>query len=80
MVDPALVKRVLRAVADAHPEAGAFAVRRVEIKKGWGDLINVTIQAVQEPGQGNEEARQVRAAVERVLGSERFRVSLEASN
>jgi len=79
-------KRVLQAIAEAHPEDGSFAVRRVDISRGWGNLVNVTIHT--EPDRswtlydGPEapsrrgHARAVREAVERALAPERCRVSL----
>ncbi len=69
-------KEVLRAVADAHPDGGNFVVTKVEIHRGWGDLVNVTIFAGTNP---DGTARHVRDAVEQALGSERFRVRLELS-
>ena len=80
-----LSKRVLQAIADAHPENGDFAVRRVDISRGWGDLVNVTIHAEPDrsgPPAGDGLARRsghghaVRQAVERALAPERCRVSL----
>jgi hypothetical protein len=76
-------KRVLQAIAEAHPEGGEFAVRRVDISRGWGNLVNVTIHT--EPaatgsegaaGRRSSHARAVREAVERALAPERCRVSL----
>ncbi len=77
MVEPVLVKRVLQAVADAHPEEGSFAVTRVDIHRGWGNLVNVTIHAARDPQRPAGHARAIRDAVERALGTERFRVSLQ---
>ena len=81
-----LSKRVLQAIAESHPDDGDFAVRRVDISRGWGDLVNVTIHAEtdrsQEDGDGatahrrSSHARLVREAVERALAPERCRVSL----
>jgi hypothetical protein len=36
-------KRVLQALADAHPDRGDFAVTRMDIHRGWGGVANVTI-------------------------------------
>jgi hypothetical protein len=76
-VEASLVKRVLRAIADAHPEEGSFAVTRVDISRGWGDLVNVTLHARQDTARGPGHARDVRQAVERALGTERFRVRFQ---
>ena len=50
---------------------------KVEIHRGWGDLVNVTIFA--GPDQWNSAGlrRALRDAVERALGRERFLVRLE---
>ncbi len=79
MVEAKVSKEVLRAVADAHPDGGSFVVTKVEIHRGWGDLVNVTIFAGTNPGGTVRHGRDVRDAVERALGSERFRVRLELS-
>ena len=79
-----LSKRVLQAIAESHPEDGDFAVRRVDISRGWGDMVNVTIHAEADrsgaAGRGGTwrsgHARVVREAVERALAPERCRVSL----
>jgi hypothetical protein len=75
VVDAQVSKEVLRALADAHPDGGSFVVTKVEIHRGWGDLVNVTIFAGSDLGLG----RTVREAVELALGTERFRVRLETS-
>ena len=81
-----LSKRVLQAIAESHPDDGDFAVRRVDISRGWGDLVNVTIHAeadrsrVHDAGatarRRSSHAHLVREAVERALAPERCRVSL----
>jgi hypothetical protein len=75
VVDAKVSKEVLRALADAHPDGGSFVVTKVEIHRGWGDLVNVTIFA----GSDLDFGRTVREAVEHALGPERFRVRLETS-
>lgn len=79
MVDAHLSRRVLQAIADAHPQEGNFAVRRVEIQRGWGDLIHVTIHVAGGGGETGTSAghgRTVRDAVEKALDSRRHRVTL----
>ncbi len=77
MVEPALARRVLQAVAEAHPVEGTFAVTRVDISRGWGNLVNVTIHAARDPERPACHARAIRDAVEHALGTERFRVRLQ---
>jgi hypothetical protein len=79
VVEAKVSKEVLRALADAHPDDGSFVVSKVEIHRGWGDLVNVTIFAGAQPYGTARYGRDVRDAVERALGTERFRVRLDVS-
>lgn len=79
VVEAKVSKEVLRALADADPDGGNFVVTKVEIHRGWGDLVNVTIFAGAHPEGTAGHGRDIRDAVERALGSERFRVRLELS-
>jgi len=69
-----VTKRVLQALGDAHPDDGDFTVTRVDIDRGWGGVVNVTIFAAFHPGDGG--GRALRESVEQSLGAERFRVRL----
>jgi len=81
-----LSKRVLQAIAEAHPDDGGFAVRRVDISRGWGDLVNVIIHVEPDRSwrvnygaatqQRGGHAGALREAVERALAPERCRVNL----
>ena len=75
MVGAPVAKRVLQALADAHPEGGDFAVTRVDIHRGRGGVVNITIFGLDPASPCG--GRELRDAVERSLGSERFRVRLE---
>ncbi len=76
MVGAEVTKQVLRALAEAHPASGDYAVRGVEIRRGWGDIVNVTIYADEDPhGHG----RSLREAVEHSLAPRRLAVRLETS-
>jgi hypothetical protein len=79
VIEAHVSKQVLDALAEAHPGQGTFAVTKVEIHRGWGDLVNVTIFA-SHPDSLASHGRAVRDAVERALGTERFRVRLEHSS
>ncbi len=86
MSEAHLSKRVLLAIAESHPDHGEFAVRRVDISRGWGNLVNVTIHTLPDrswdraDGAGGRRrgphAQAVREAVERALAPERCRVSV----
>ena len=81
MIQPEVVKRVFQAIAAAHPEEGHFTVHRVDIRRGWGNLLNVTIHA-DAGGTASDSAtlsaagQAIRKSVEHALGPERSRVSL----
>ena len=77
VVGATVTKRVLRALADSHPDGGDGPVTRVDIHRGWGGVVYVTIFGIDPAGPSG--GREVREAVERSLGAERFRVRLEAS-
>ena len=46
MVGATVTKRVLQALADAHPDGGDFSLTRVDIHRGWGGVVYVTIFGV----------------------------------
>jgi hypothetical protein len=76
MVGVDVTKRVLRAIADAHPDGSGYEISRVEIARGWGDVVYVTISGGRDPeGHG----RAIREAVERVLAPSRHNVRLETT-
>lgn len=79
VVDAHISRRVLQAIADAHPREGSFTVRRVDIQRGWGDLIHVTIHVAgggDDGGTSIGHRMTVRNAVEQALDSRRHRVTL----
>ena len=76
MVGAAVTTRIFRAIADAHPDDSDFEISRVEIRDGWGDIVNVTIHGGHDP-QGH--GRPIREAVERALDPDRHSVRLETT-
>ena len=76
VVGATVTKRVLQALADAHPDGGDFSLTRVDIHRGWGGVVYVTIFGVDPASPCGGRGRE---AVERSLGPERFLVRLEAS-
>jgi len=76
MVGVEVTKRVFLAIADAHPDGSAYEISRVDIRRGWGDIVSVTIHGGRDPhGHG----RAIREAVERALDPERHSVRLETT-
>lgn len=76
MVGVDITRRVFLAIADAHPVGSAYEICRVDIRRGWGGIVNVTIHGGRDP-QGH--GRAIREAVERALDPERHSVRLETT-
>jgi hypothetical protein len=74
MVGVDVTRRVFMAIAGAHPDGSAYEISRVDVRRGWGDIVNVTIHGGRDP-QGH--GRVIREAVERALETERHSVRLE---
>jgi len=80
MVGADVTKRVLAALAEAHPSAGAFEVAGVSIGRGFGDVVYVRVYASGTDAHAavrGEHWRHMKKAIEGALGSERHRVMLE---
>ena len=76
MVGVEITRRVFVAIADAHPDGSAYEISRVDIRRGWGNVVNVTIHGGGDP-QGH--GRVIREAIERALETERHSVRLETT-
>lgn len=75
-----LSKTILRAVADAAPDAGPGVVTGVSIHPGWGDVIFVEIAVGRERHTGEPFDRHgvsgFRTLLQNALGSGRHSVSV----
>ncbi len=75
MVTPALSKQILQALVDALPEDGPNnLVSRIELRRGWGDAINIDIYPGPDPTAPREDRQlelRLRASVDHALGSQR---------
>ena len=72
---------MFQAIADAHPDEGHFTVHRVDIRRGWGDLLNVTIHAYSGGAAPDSRTlsaagQAIRKSVEHALVHQRSRVAL----
>jgi hypothetical protein len=78
MVGTGVTKRVLIGLANALPEEGYNFITRIEIGRGWGDAILVTIYASASLQHDPVDIRTVyKEAVEKVLAGERHLVLFE---
>jgi hypothetical protein len=75
VVTPALSKQILQALVDALPEEGPNnLMSRIELRRGWGDAINIDIYPGPDPAaqRGNRQLEQrFRASVDQALGAQR---------
>lgn len=73
-------KTVLRAIADAAPDAGPGVVQGVSIRHGWGDVIFVEIAVGRERHTGlpldRDGVSSFRTLVQEGLDSHRHSVSV----
>ena len=73
-------KTVLRAIAEAAPEAGPGVVTGVSIRHGWGDIVFVEVAVGRERHTGRpfdrEEVSTFCSRVQDALGPERHKVSV----
>jgi hypothetical protein len=78
MVATGVTKRVLSGLANAMPEKGYNFITRIDIGRGWGDMILVTIYSSallqHEPLDFRKMFKQ---AVDEVLADERHLVQFE---
>jgi hypothetical protein len=78
MVGAEVTKRVLTALAEAHPAGGECAVSGFDIERGWGGVVHVRIYAAsQDQGANGDHWRELRSAVEGALEAERHNVRIE---
>lgn len=77
MVDARTVKKILRAVAEAHPASGPTLLHRLDLMEGWGDMLIVRLHATVSPQADlSHEARRLRNAVQDAIGERRRQVEI----
>ena len=76
-------KRVLRAIADAAPDAGPGVVTGVSIRHGWGDVIFVEVAVGRDRHTGlpfgRDEVSSFRSHVHEALDPDRHNVRVVES-
>jgi hypothetical protein len=77
MLEAEDLRKVLLALWSAHPESGAAAIWRVDIRKGYGDAIYVTLFAKDPYGDLGPTLRDLKASVDESLDPIRHVVRIE---
>lgn len=77
MVPANTVKKVLEAIAAAHPSSGGSLLDRLDVVDGWGDTLIVRLHAtVAQHEDGDHQAHRLREAVAEAIGERRRRVEI----
>lgn len=72
-----VTKRVLSAIAQVVPDDGQTHLTRIDIRPGWGNILNVRLHTpMARSAAGQEFGAKVREAVDHALGDERHSVEI----
>ncbi|HWD55789.1 MAG TPA: hypothetical protein VG346_11740 [Acidimicrobiales bacterium] len=79
MVGAKVHQRILHALADTLTDDADYVFTGIEVHKGWGGVISVTIYGETESGVPGAPGRTLVHAVEEAIGPERQHVKLETA-
>jgi hypothetical protein len=71
-----MTKRVLSAIVQALPDDGHNYLTKVDIRRGWGDVLNVQLHTTMPPTAGRELGEKLRDAINEALRDERHFVEI----
>jgi tryptophan synthase beta subunit len=72
-----MTKRVLTAIAEVLPDDGHAYLAKVDIRRGWGNVLNVRLHTTMRPTEaGRELGERLRDAVDQALEDERHLVEI----
>jgi hypothetical protein len=72
-----MTKRVLAAIAEVLPDDGHNYLTKLEIRHGWGDILNVQLHTTMPRSEtGRQFGDQLRDAIGNALGDERHHVEI----
>ena len=72
-----MTKRVLSAIAEVLPDDGHNYLTKVDIRRGWGDVLNVQLHATMPRTEDERElGEKLRAAIDEALRDERHLVEI----
>jgi hypothetical protein len=72
-----MTERVLSAIAQVLPDDSRNYFTRVDVRRGWGDILNVQLSTTLPRSEaGRELGDQLRHAIAEALGDERHLVEI----
>jgi hypothetical protein len=72
-----MTKRVVSAIAQVLPDDGRDYLTKLDIRRGWGNVLNVRLHTTLPPSEaGRELGDQLRAAIAEALQDERHHVEI----
>ena len=72
-----MTKRVLSAIAQVLPDDGHNYLTKVDIRRGWGNVLNVQLHTTMPRTEGGREfGQKLRNAIGEALGEERHFVEI----
>ena len=72
-----MTKRVLTAIAKVLPDDGHNYFTKLEIRRGWGNILNVQLHTTMPHSEaGREFGDKLRLAISEALGDERHHVEI----
>lgn len=72
-----MTKRVLSAIAEVLPDDGHNYLTKVDIRRGWGDVLNVQLHTTMPRTEGGRElGEKLRDAIDKALRDERHLVEI----
>ena len=72
-----MTKRVLSAIAQVLPDDGHHYLTKVDIRRGWGDILNVQLHTTMPRTEsGREFGQKLREAIDEALRDERHFVEI----
>jgi len=79
MVGADVHKRILHALGDDLTDDSDYVFTGIEVRQGWGGIVNVTIYGETDDGVPGARGRALLQAVETAIGLERHTVKLETA-
>jgi len=69
-----MTKKVLAAIAEVLPDNGHHHISRLDVRRGWGDILNIRLHATTADGEGLEA--RLREAIEKAVGDQRHSIEI----
>jgi hypothetical protein len=69
-----VTKRILEAIAEVLPDDGHHHISRLDVRRGWGNILNIRIHATTTAGEGLKV--KLREAIEKAVGDQRHSIEI----